>query len=205
MTISREDEPENGLPIDLSTASSGGIDPESLAPDIRELLKKPGRVLCGDVDIRIDAKGTWFHEGGKISRKELVRLFSRVLRRDDDGDFWMVTPAEVARITVEDAPFMAVELITEGAGEDLTVRFRTNVDDVVTLDDEHPLRIETDPETGEPRPYIVVRDRLEALIARAAFYQMIEEGEELEIDGAPVIGVWSEGCFFPLGAAEHAP
>lgn len=204
MTIAENDEPESGLPIDLSAGNGGGIDPESLAPDIRELLKKPGRVLCGDVDIRIDAKGTWFHEGGKISRKELVRLFSRVLRRDDNGEFWMVTPAEVARITVEDAPFMAVELITEGAGEDLTVRFRTNVDDIVTLDDEHPLRVEIDPATGEPRPYIVVRDRLEALITRAAFYQMIEEGDEMDIDGEPVIGVWSEGCFFPLGAVEHA-
>ena len=166
------------------------------------MAAKPGRVLCGDIDMRIAANGTWFYMGSPIGRKELVKLFSSVIRCDDGGDFWLVTPAEMARIQVDDAPFTAVELITEGVGEDRQISFRTNVDTIVPLDDEHPLRVETDMETGEPRPYITVKERLEALVVRSVFYQLIEEGEPLPTDGDDVWGVWgvwSAGCFFPIG------
>ncbi|MEQ8665710.1 MAG: DUF1285 domain-containing protein [Rhodospirillales bacterium] len=195
------------LPIDFGRAKGPPPDQSDLAADVRQLLEKPGRVLCGDIDIRIDAKGQWFHEGGKINRKGLVNLFSKVLYRDDDGGYWMVTPAEVARIIVEDAPFVGLELIDLGdktSDDEPIIRIRTNVDDIVPLDDEHPIRVEVNPETGEPRPYIVVRGRLEALIARSVFYQLVEESEEIEIDGVPVMGVWSSGVFFPLGSIGDA-
>ena len=187
------------LPIDFGRPAGPAPDESDLAEDIRKLLEKPGRVLCGDVDIRIDAKGQWHHEGGKINRQALVNLFSKVLYRDDDGGYWMITPAEAARIRVEDAPFVALELIDDSQGDEPVIKVRTNVGEVVTLDEDHPIRVEINPNTGEPRPYIVVRDRLEALVSRSVFYQMVEESEEIEIDGAPVMGVWSQGVFFPLG------
>lgn len=175
---------------------------EDLPPDAQELAAKPGRVLCGDIDMRIAANGTWFYLGSPIGRKELVKLFSSVVRRDDAGDYWMVTPAEMARIQVDDAPFTAVELITEGNGDAQRISFRTNVDAIVPLDDEHPLRVETDPESGEPRPYIRVKDRLEALIVRSVFYQLIKYGGAVSMDDEDIWGVWSNNNFYPIGPVE---
>lgn len=190
------------LPSEINRSTGQPIDPASLPVDIKELLEKPGRHLLGDIDMRIDAKGAWFHEGGKINRQKLVDLFARVLYRDDDGDFWMVTPVEMARIVVEDAPFVALEMMPSDDGDDDTViHLRTNVGDVVPLNDEHPIRVDINHETGEPRPYITVRGRLEALIARSVFYQLVEDGEEVMIDGEAVMGVWSGDTFFPLGPA----
>ncbi|MEQ9815382.1 MAG: DUF1285 domain-containing protein [Azospirillaceae bacterium] len=140
--------------------------------------------------IRIAVDGTWFHQGTPIGRPALVRLFSTVLRRDDAGDYWLVTPAERGRITVEDAPFVAVELMDDEPGR---LTFRTNVDDGVTAGPDHPIRVAFGAD-GEPRPYVLVRDRLEALIARTVFYQLVERAEER--DG--VMGVASGGAFFPL-------
>ena len=189
------------FPADFNRGRCREIDPATLPADIRQLLEKPGRHLLGDIDMRIDSKGTWFHEGGKISRQKLVNLFSKVLYRDDDGAFWMVTPVELARIQVEDAPFVALETITDevGADGDPVIRLRTNVGDIVAIDDEHPIRVDINEETGEPRPYVTVRGQLEALIARSVFYQLVEESDEVMIDGKPVIGIWSAGNFFPLG------
>ena len=184
------------LPVHVTRSMNRVPDLSALPTDIIALLKKPGRRLLGDIDIRIDAGGTWFHEGGKVSRKELVRLFARVLYRDDAGDFWMVTPTEAARIRVEDAPFVAVELVSD---ETSVLRFRTNTDDLVPLDDRHPIRVAINPETGEPRPYLTVRDRLEALMTRPVFYRLVEESEEISVNGVSVTGVWSSGIFFPLG------
>jgi len=129
------------------TGASLSID--DLPPDAAELAARPGRVLCGDIDMRIDANGTWFYLGSPIGRKELVRLFSSVIRRDDAGNYWLVTPAEMARIRVDDAPFTAVELLVEGDGEDKMISFRTNVDAVVPLNEEHPLRVATDVEMSK--------------------------------------------------------
>ncbi len=124
---------------------------------------------CGDIDIRIARDGTWYHEGAPIGRKELVRLFSTILRRDPDG-YHLVTPAEKMRIVVEDAPFLAVLLDADGAGREQTLRFTTNVGDVTVAGPDNPIRVETDPKTAEPAPYIHVRKELEARIARAPFY-----------------------------------
>jgi uncharacterized protein len=154
---------------------------------------------CGDFDIHIDGNGSWFYRGTPITRASLVRLFSTVLERDDAGVFWLSTPVERGRITVEDAPFLAVEVERRGAGRDQALIFRTNVGDFVTADSAHPLRIETDPASGAPRPYIRVRGGLEARLARPVFYALVEFGEEQESGGAACFGVWSKGIFFPLG------
>lgn len=165
---------------------------------------------CGDFDMRIASDGTWFYRGSPIGRKALVKLFSTVIRRDDHGDFWLVTPVERGRIQVDDAPFTAVELAVSGSGEAQVLRFRNNVDDWVEAGPEHPIRVETNPETLEPRPYITVRDRLEALILRPLFYELVELSVEREAGQAKAgpenvsqgseLGIWSNGVFFPLGS-----
>jgi len=199
MTKSDKDTLQTPLPVNLDTGGGADLALESLAPDIQELAKKPGRVMCGDIDMRIDASGKWFYQGSIIGRKEMVKLFSTVLHRDDLGQFWLITPAEMARIKVEDAPFTAIEFLTAGAGEDMNIQFRTNVGTFIDLDDEHPLRIEHKGASGEPRPYITVRSGLEALITRASFYQMVNVSSEIETDEGSIVGVWSHGDFFPIG------
>jgi hypothetical protein len=166
---------------------------------------KPGQVLCGDLDMRIDRNGVWYHHGSPIGRKELVRLFSTVLRRDEAGDCWLITPAEVGRIEVEDAPFMAVELTTSGAGAEQIISLRTNVDKIVTVDGDHPIRCDIDPETGEPSPYLVMDGGVEARIARAVYYELVALGVEEKHNGEPSFGVRSSGAFFPLGKLDGGP
>jgi len=153
---------------------------------------------CGDIDIRIARDGTWFHEGTPIGRKELVRLFSTLLRKDADG-FHLVTPAEKMRITVEDAPFLAVLLRVEGEGRSQHLVFTTNVGDETVAGPANPIRVETDPETAEPAPYVHVRRGLEAKIARAVFYQLADLAVPGAGDYEGLFGVWSDGVFFPLG------
>ncbi len=153
--------------------------------------------FCGDIDMRIARDGAWFYMGTPIGRKRMVKLFSTILRHDDDGKYYLVTPVEKVGIAVDDAPFVAVEMEVTGEGSDQTIAFRTNVDDHVVVDADHPLRVEIDPETEEPAPYVLVRDRLEALVARSVFYDLVELAEER--DG--VLGVQSRGQFFPLGKA----
>lgn len=157
---------------------------------------------CGVFDIRINRDGLWFYHGSPIGRKELVKLFASVLRRDEDGRFLLETPAEKGVIEVEDAPFLAVELQTEGEGRARTLIFRTNLDENVMLDRAHPLRIAHNPETGEPAPYILVRAGLEARLTRAVYYELVELGGEETMNGETSFGVWSGGVFFSLGTIE---
>ncbi len=171
-------------------AESQGLAPSGLVlPD-----------LCGDFNMRIDRNGIWYNRGSPIGRQALVKLFSTVLRRDEKGDHWLTTPVENGRIEVEDAAFIAVELLTEGDGRAQIVKFRTNVDDIVILDEAHALRVEYDT-GGEPRPYIHVRKGLEARLARPVYYHLIEIGEE---SANGVFGVWSSGAFYPLGSLTGA-
>jgi hypothetical protein len=156
-------------------------------------------ILCADIDIRIARDGTWYHEGGAIRRKPLVKLFASVLRREADGAYYLVTPAERRRIAVEDAPFVAVEVTAEGEGASQILSFRTNVDDVVAAGPEHPIRVVFDAGTGEPSPYVHVRDGLEALIARPVYYELVGLGRLAEVEGCQVLGVDSGGAFFVLG------
>ena len=149
---------------------------------------------CGDSWMRIARDGTWFHEGSPIGRPEMVRLFSTILRREADGSFVLVTPAEKLDIVVEDAPFIAIEVTTEGQGQGRRLIFRTNVDDLVEAGPEHVLRVETAVD-GTPRPYVHVRGGLEALINRPVFYQLADLA--LAEAGSPP-GLWSGGAFFPF-------
>lgn len=159
-------------------------------------------VLCGDLEIRIDREGVWHYRGSPIGRKPLVRLFSTVLRREADGSYWLVTPAERGQIVVEDAPFMAVAVDASGAGRSQFLKFRTNVDDEVIADKGHPIRVVHDPVTAEPRPYVMVRDGLEARIARPVYYELVALGTCECVAGRSHYGVWSGGVFFPLGRSE---
>lgn len=155
--------------------------------------------FCGDLDMRIARDGTWFYLGSPIGRKPLVKLFSGVIRLDDDGKYYLVTPVEKIGITVDDAPFVAVEMFIEGEGRDRVVSFRTNVDDFVILDKEHSFRLEIDPDTKEPSPYVRIRTNLDALINRPVFYDLVNLAEEERIDGKDRFGFWSSGQFFELG------
>ncbi len=154
--------------------------------------------FCGDIDMRIARDGTWFYLGTPIGRKPMVRLFSTIIRRDGD-DYFLITPVEKVGIKVDDAPFVAVLLDVEGSGESQLLRFTTNVEDGVEAGTEHPLRIDLDPQTQEPAPYIHVRNNLEALIHRNVFYQLVDLAVVREIDGQRWLGVWSGGEFFPIG------
>jgi len=191
-----------GLPHKSAMAS---VDPAGRAStSVRGTAKSsgpqhPDPAACGTFGIRIARDGRWFYHGSPIDRKPLVRLFASVLRRDDDGAFWLVTPAERGRIEVEDAPFVAVAVAAEGAGREQRLRFRTNLDEEVTADAGHAIRVTEQAVTREPAPYVLVRDRLEARIARPVFYELVELGVEELIDGAPMLGVWSAGRFFALG------
>ncbi len=159
--------------------------------------------FCGEIDIRIGRDGTWFYHGSPIGRKPLVKLFASVLRREGD-DYWLVTPAERGRIKVDEVPFTAVEVNADGTGPSQTLTFRTNLDDEVAADGEHPIRVASAPDSGEPRPYILVRDRLEARILRPVFYELVELAQMLRIGDDEVYGVWSREHFFPLGRCDPA-
>lgn len=158
--------------------------------------------FCGDLDMRIARDGTWFYLGTPIGRPELVRLFSTILRRDGD-DYFLVTPVEKVGITVDDAPFLAVDFEVSDPGPDQVLTFLTNVADRAEAGPNHPIRVERDPETGEPAPYVLVRDRLEALIDRKSFYRLVELGETREQDGEDWFGVCSGGVFFPIIHAKE--
>jgi hypothetical protein len=159
---------------------------------------RPPPIDCGDLDMRIARDGTWFYRGTPINRLPLVKLFASVLRRDDDGIYRLVTPAERGRVVVDDVPFVAVSVDGEGQGRDQHLTFRTNLDEIVTAGPEHPLRVETN-EEGEPAPYILVRPGLEARLLRPVFYELVDLAAEEMIDGEVRFGVWSGGMFFHLG------
>jgi len=150
---------------------------------------------CGEIDIRIARDGTWYHEGAPIKRQRMVELFSTVLRKDPDGEFYLVTPVEKMRIRVDDAPFTAITLDAAGDGDQQVLVLSTNVGDQVTVDESHPLRVEIHEKTQEPSPYVMIRDGLEARINRSTFYHLVERG--IEQNGH--FGVWSCGSYFVLG------
>jgi len=156
---------------------------------------------CADIQMEIRKDGSWWHEGGKIGRERLVKLFSRILRKDDDGQIYLVTPYEKVIVHVEDAPFIATRVDRAGeVGRDQTLAFSTNLGDVTLAGSEACLRVETDATTGEPAPYVLVRDRLEAKLTRACFYELAEMAVPSETE-LNMLGVWSQGVFFPIGPA----
>ena len=157
---------------------------------------------CGDLGIRIDRSGCWYYHGSPIHRKEMVCLFASMLTLRPDGSYWLVSDDESGRIEVDDVPFLAVELFRGGSGRDMVVSLRTNVDELVTVDDGHPLRLATDPASGETVPYVTVRDGMEARLTRSVYYELVACGIEEQVGGDELYGLWSSGTFFPLGRLE---
>jgi hypothetical protein len=156
----------------------------------------PNVNVCGDIGLKIGRDGTWYYEGSPIRRESLVRLFASVLRLDEDGRYWLVTPVEKVPIEVEDAPFLAVEMRIEGEGRGQRLTFRTNLDEAVTAGPEHPLRFRGERD-GSFTPLVLVRAGLEAKIARSVYYDLVTAAAG-QANGAP--GVWSAGTFFPFPA-----
>jgi len=158
--------------------------------------------FCGDLDMRIAADGTWFYMKTPIGRPALVKLFASVLKREGDG-YFLVTPVEKCGITVDDAPFLAVELNVENGAAGRVLHFRTNVDDWVACGPQHALRFEPEAGTGGLKPYLHVRRDLWAKGTRALFFDLVEIGEEREVDGKVVFGVASMGVFFAMAPADQ--
>jgi hypothetical protein len=152
---------------------------------------------CGDIGMKIRRDGTWMYQGSPIGRIALVKLFASILRKDDDGKTYLVTPAEKVDVEVEDAPFLAVEMAVSGEGRNQTLTFRTNVDDVVTVDAEHPLRFERSEPDGGLKPYVLARGRLEALCTRAVYAELVALAEAKDGEGSEV-GVWSGGVWWGM-------
>ncbi|MBE2294008.1 MAG: DUF1285 domain-containing protein [Phycisphaerales bacterium] len=183
-------------------------DPQALASQVSATPSLPpverwNPPLNGEMDLRIARDGTWYHEGDRIQRASLVRLFASILRCDPDGQHYLVTPVEKWRIQVDDAPFLAVRLDAVGTGHEQQLIFTTNLDDSISAGPDHPLTVEYRTSSGEPRPYIHVRGRLRALLSRAVFLELVELGEERQADdNSRDYGVWSEGIFFNLGRLD---
>jgi hypothetical protein len=186
-------------PPDLSTLSLADI--ARLAQEQRlPPVEQWNPTHCGDSEMRIARDGTWFHQGSPIGREAMVRLFSTILRREADGSFVLVTPVEKLDIAVEDAPFVAVEVKSEGEGESRSLAFRLNIGEIFTAGPDHVLSVRAT-EDG-PRPYLRVRGGLEALIARSVYYELVNMAIE---DGSEPVGLWSEGAFFPLDLPADGP
>lgn len=158
--------------------------------------------FCGDLDMRIAADGTWFYMGTPIGRPPLVRLFASVLKREGDS-YFLVTPVEKVGITVDDAPFQAVEMRSSTSQQGRTLTFRTNVDDEIVCGPGHPLRFEPEAQTGGLKPYLHVRRDLWARVTRALFYDLVELGEERDLNGRRMFGVESGGEFFAMAPADE--
>lgn len=152
--------------------------------------------ICGDFDLRIARDGVWLYRGTPLSRPALARLFARVLRREADGSYWLVTPVEKGRVAVDDAPFVAVDFDAEGRAESQELVFRTNLDERVAAGPARPIVVREAPD-GTPAPYVLVRPGLEARIARAPYYRLVE----IAVERGGRFGVWSGGAFFALEPA----
>lgn len=183
----------------------------AVPPGLQALMSRAGRngrklppveqwnpPFCGELDIRIARDGTWSYMGSPIGRRPLVELFASVLRRDEDGRYFLVTPVEKIGISVEDAPFLAVEMSCDGAGRDQVITLRTNLGDLVKVGKDHPLRFETEAQTGGLKPYVRVRGRLDALFTRALMYQLVDRLDGPADGDGERTGVWSCGQFFAV-------
>jgi len=167
---------------------------------MRGKLEASGRAAsCGDIGLKIGRDGTWYYQGSAILRKPLVKLFASVLRREGDRQYFLVTPVEKVPIEVEDAPFAAVEMSIEGRGKAQRLHFRTSLDEVVTASANHPLSFRGESD-GSFTPFVLVREGLNARIARPVYYELVAAAAE----ESGTAGVWSGGTFFPFPAASPA-
>ncbi len=157
--------------------------------------------FSGELDMHIARDGTWYHEGGPITRLALAQLFSGILRLEENGRYYLITPVEKWAIRVDDAPFVAVRMEVQGQGAEQQLRFFTSLEHEVVAGADHPLSVNVDPDTGEPSPYVLLRDNLQALIHRNVFYEIVGLAQEQEVAGQLRTGVWSSGLFFPIDDA----
>ena len=183
-----------------------GMELTKLAKKVERKVSSGSPMPIKDFEMRIAKDGVWYHQGTPIKRLPLVKLFASVLLKEQDDSYWLVTPVEKGMIEVEDAPFLAVEVecVTSNENEFFKTdfSFRTNLDEFVICGPENPLRVNIDPKTQEPNPYILVRDGLEAKITRSVFYELIDVANERIIDGKRFLGIWSKGIFFQLGQID---
>jgi hypothetical protein len=183
------------MPSDATTNRIGGLEALIRAQTGKAPVEQWDPPYCGDIGMRIRSDGVWLYQGSPIGRMALVKLFAGVLRKDADGRHYLVTPAEKVDVAVDDAPFLAVEMEVRGTGPAQTLTFRTNVDDIVEAGAEHPLRFAVEPGSGGLKPYLLVRGRLEALVTRALYYDLVELAVTEDGRG---LGLWSGGTFFPM-------
>ena len=191
--------------------SNADFDPDGLARTIKQ-NRGPAPVhlwnppFCGDIDMRIASDGSWHYQNSPITRPAMVKLFSSILRLDEDGHYYLVTPVEKVRIQVDDCPFVAQLLEVEGEGTDQQLWFITNTEERILADEDHRIEVSIDPATDAPHPRILCRSNLYALIARNVFYQLAELVEPqngqsgLGVQPGVQPGVWSAGRFFALGS-----
>ena len=206
MTIRTDNDPEDSARGLSAASDTAGL--EALISRAARAGKGPAPVdrwnpeFCGDLDMEIKRDGTWFYLGTPIGRMPLVQLFSSVLRKDEDGRTYLVTPVEKVGIRIEDAPFVAVEVDAGTRDGEQVLTFRTNVGDVVEAGPDNPLRFVDEDETDGLKPYLLVRGLLEALVARPVMYELVELGEEIDVDGTLMFAVRSKGAVFPIMPAE---
>ena len=155
--------------------------------------------LCENVEMRIDRDGRWYFMNSPIGRERMVKLFSRVLRLDEDGEYYLVTPVEKIRIEVEERPFVIIDFQLFGKIEDQVISFETNIGDNFILDKDHPITVEINPETKEPKPCVLVRSNLEALISRNIYYKLIEISQLRKISSQEVFILRSKSKDFEIG------
>jgi hypothetical protein len=198
MTEIKDDQVAKGLGGLEALISRAGKKEKGLPP-----VEKWHPDFCGDIPMEIRADGTWFYMGTPIGRKSLVQLFSTVLRKDEDGKTYLVTPVERVGISVEDAHFIAVEMNVHEEEGDPIITIRTNMDDVLEVSADNPLRFVIVEENEGVKPYVLVRGRLEALLARSVMYELISHGEEIEVDGKLMFAVRSKGAVFPIMPADE--
>ena len=154
---------------------------------------------CGDIGMEIKSDGTWYYMGTPIARQKIVKLFSRILRREKDNSFVLVTPVEKVLIKVADAPFIATFVEIIGEGKNLNLKFDTNVDDTIVASKDYPIRVSIDKNTNEPSPYVLIRKNLEAKISRSVFYELVNIAEHYNNK----FGVWSDGSFFAFSDSKE--
>ncbi|MDO6442385.1 MULTISPECIES: DUF1285 domain-containing protein [unclassified Marinobacter] len=181
--------------------------PEDLAKQVQQAannlnqppLDKWRPELSGDMDLRISRDGQWIHKGQPLGREAIVQLFSTILRREEDGQYYLVTPVEKWRIQVEDTPLLAHSLTVEGSGEQQIIKLTTNVGETLEVGKEHPLEVGSYEDTKQPRPVIGVRHGVVARLVTAAYYDLAEHVVEQTMGGEPVLGVYSHGNFYKIG------
>jgi hypothetical protein len=194
-----EDDPvAKGLSGLESLVSRAGGTKKGMPP-----VEKWNPEFCGDLDMVIKSDGTWFYMGSPIGRHALVKLFSSVLRKDADGKTYLVTPIEKIGITVEDAHFIVVEMNAHQENGEQVITFRTNMDDVFEAGPENLIRFVTVKDNEGVKPYVLVRGRLEGVLARPVMYELIAHGEEVEVDGKLMFSVRSKGEIFPIMPADE--